>query len=144
MKKVIVFVLAMLMCVSLAACGENSEGGVTETTQIASVAIPDKLLPFAQAMYGEWKLVSEEVVKENPYTAIVIREDGTCLVNGKECTWKYDNQNSNDKNLIIKIFDGAEHICGGQISTSLDGLIFYFRAMEAPFVFCPGVWERSE
>ena len=71
-------------------------------------------------------------------------EGGGLAVNGKECTWKYDDQNSNDKNLIIKIFDGAEHICGGQVSTSLDGSIFYFRAMEAPFVFCPGVWEKSE
>ena len=144
MKKLIVFVLAMLMCVSLAACGENGKDGATETTQSASVAIPDKLLPFAQAMYGEWKLVSEEVVNENPYTAIVIREDGTCLVNGKECIWKYDAQNSNDKNLIVMIFDGTEHICGAQVSTSLDGSIFYFRAMEAPFEFCPGVWEKSE
>lgn len=144
MKKLIAFVLAMLMCVSLVACDENGKDGTTETTQSASVAIPDKLLPFAQAMYGEWKLVSEEVVNENPYTAIVIREGGACLVNGKECIWKYDDQNSNDKNLIIMIFDGAEHICGAQVSTSLDGSIFYFRAMEAPFAFCPGVWEKSE
>lgn len=145
MKSFISLVLVIILCLSLCACGENPAPATTEPApEDPASNVPSVLLPYLEALYGKWTLTSTDVADQNPYAALEIRKDGTCLADGQEYTWKFDDYNSNDTNLFIKIYRGAEHIFGAQISGSLDSSMYYFRAMGVPFVFLPGVWEKSE
>lgn len=145
MKKMICLILAFLLCLSCCACGETGAAATTEP-EISDPAAnaPSALLPFLDELYGKWTLSSTEVTEQNPYTAIEVRKDGTCVVDGIECTWQIDSKSSNNSNLLIKIYRGAEHIGGAQVSTSADRSVYYFRAMDLPFIFCPGVWKKGQ
>ena len=145
MKKTISLILMFLLCFGLCACGENTAPATTEPgVQDPAADVPSVLLPYLEALYGKWTLTSTDVADQNPYAALEVRKDGTCTADGVEYTWTFDSKYSNNTNLIIKIYRGSEHICGAQVSRSLDGSIYYFRAVDEPLIFCPGVWEKGE
>ena len=104
MKKAVVLMLILAMCLSMGACGKaNSANPTDDPTNDPDhpETIPAMLLPALEVLYGEWHLTTETDAPNNPYTKLVVNENGTCFADGKEYTWKIDYEYSNEKNLFI-------------------------------------------
>lgn len=152
MKKLIALLLAVVMCLSLCACGsseakeetqinnpitsesqsiiENYEaiGSTTENT-----VIDHPLLPY---LYGQWEMKGENIQMPNPFSLLIINEDGTCIADGRECTWTVFDASTKD--LFIDILYDSVKI-GGLVlwDNNDDGTLDAFGAMgEMDYTFC--------
>ena len=115
MKKAIALILAMVMCLSLCACGSGDENTVPQNTTSgnppSSTTTPPTTTeepviedPLLQYIYGEWYLFESDC--EAPPLVIDVKEDGTCRMGGKELTWKYSHSDHNGL-LWINVFDDS-------------------------------------
>ncbi len=93
MKKGIAVLLLLILCLSLAACGESPE------------EIAKKTAEEHPELIGEWgtMLLSEDSI-------FTLREDGTCTYEQQEGKWTRDNKNSDDvrQSLMLKLDDGTD------------------------------------
>ena len=92
MKKLIVLMLVLALCVSLCACGgnENRAGKTSakdEKLNAANGIIEEQVLdhPLLPQLHGSWE--TDESARNSAYTKLTINEDGTCVVDGNEATW---------------------------------------------------------
>ena len=141
MKKFFALLVAAVMCLSLVACGGGEEtpntddNGTQQENNTNQNADPYTDHPLLQSILGEWALQDEEI-GNNPYSSVVINEDGTCLVDGQNATWKATDR-TNEMRFAIAFYIGDVCIGGGQFSQS------FFRATESSGRPCAGVWEHK-
>lgn len=119
MKKIIILILTLALCLSLAACDggetpntnenngtnqENNNGANNETTES-----PHANHPHLAYIYGQWELRKKESYSQ-PISchAVTINEDGTSIVDGVSGTWEISNETRDDF-LKINIFIEGEH-----------------------------------
>ena len=141
MKRVITLLLAGALSLSLCACGagvpekyqdviDNLENGnyqgaidLIETIEQQDLATS----PTAQALTPEqttWKTDAvgtwspDQEASQEGHTGIVIKDDGTCTVDGKAYAWKVGE--AGKTNVRIEMRDGAKKICYLQIAVSVD------------------------
>lgn len=86
MKKLIATITALILCISLTACGSknNAEAdniSTTEATTKPATVSPELAKPLVG---GKW-------VKQNPTEIVIFNEDGTASLNDYACEWWYDN-----------------------------------------------------
>ena len=88
MKKFVTLLLVAVMCLSLVACGGESETTKTSNDNITEKDNTNqsskKETSGKDAIIGEWKATDG--------TAFVFEKGGTAQFNGKEITWKYDKE----------------------------------------------------
>lgn len=99
MKKAISLLLALVMCLSLCACGGGS--GTPEATE------PTLSSEWMSYLCGEWEVLyrSDEGKIEN----VTFGEDGTVTIGSKSATWKLEYQN--DSEIRLQIADDDNIIC---------------------------------
>jgi len=122
MKKSIALILALVLCLSLAACSggetpntddnrgteqnKESTGGNTGPTEH-----PYANHPWLVHLYGQWELIQKEDYvqdEEIPCSAVTVNEDKTCVVDGVSGTWEL-SADTNEHFLKIDIFMEGEH-----------------------------------
>lgn len=114
MKKLIALLLAVVMCLSLCACGSNAEKDASSTgASTNSQSAGGGESNSQAAIVGEWKAVSTDA-------SIVFNEDGTGMLNygsKQDFTWKFDEDlacymiaASQTYNTSIQTEDGIESI----------------------------------
>lgn len=89
MKKLIALLLAVMMCCALCACAaqgneddkKNEGGSLMDQLLAEQEAARAKI--YAQA-YGTWKIAE---AKDGAPNEVVIKEDGTCTIDGKAMFW---------------------------------------------------------
>lgn len=143
MKRIITLFLVAALSLSLCACGasvpkkyqdviDNLENGnyqaaidlieTMEQQDLATAATaPENALTPEQIAWktdavGTWS-PNQEASQEG-HTGIVIKNDGTCTVDGKAYTWKVGE--AGKTNVRIEICEGAKKICYLQIAVSVD------------------------
>ena len=105
MKRSIAFILALVMCLSLSACGASAPSQETKPTQTVTPTLAQDDTPIVQAtepkeadqtaahikiMTGTWLLAH---FMESIPSQIVLREDKTCTLDGEEYTWEFSYTN---------------------------------------------------
>lgn len=139
MKRMFAMILALLVCLSLCACGGGNDATNETTLETGRIETDHPAFPH---LFGTWKLQDEENAERNPYTEITFNMDGTCIVDGVAYHWVIFEEK--DAMLLINILSGSEKIAGAAVSCSTDGLLTYFNAMaKEDYNFCPGVWENT-
>ena len=134
MKKTIVLMLILALCLSMGACGKaNSK----DPTGASALDKESALQGYLEVLYGEWVLATAQDVNYNPYKRLVVKEDGSCSVDGEKCTWEIDEEHSDEKGLFINILSDGKRTCGAFISSSKS-----FTAMKGAIEFCPGGWDK--
>lgn len=123
MKKIVALLLVAVMCLSFVACGGGeiqntnddshtnpSEHMNNETTQSNSenTESPYANHSLLSHLYGEWETTTEG----NSFTSFTINEDGSCIVDGKDATWKIDEEYTSEENLCIEIHNSTEYLGG--------------------------------
>ena len=128
MKKILALLLAVVMCLSLAACGggetpntdDNSGMGQgeqldTESNNTANTENPYANHPLLQFIYGEWEYEGSH--KENyPFVKLEVNKDGTCVVDGAAGMWIISDQTSLDGRLYIDVLVDNQVIGSASIS----------------------------
>ena len=144
MKKALSLILALILCLSLCACGDNDTPETTKntnaptstqdvptkedtpttedttvadetTTSTESITISH---PLVQDICCEWYTTPEGA----PFQSLVINEDGTCVVDGVNATWKIEEQFTKDDALSIYIYidgkacHGMLYFSGGDVA----------------------------
>ena len=147
MKKAISLFLALVLCLSLCACGggeQNNEtqgdsesnstnnttmGSTTDTTlgtgneENGQAETPTHAL--VQDICGEWKPDADNA----PFQSLVIKEDGSCVVDGVSATWKIEGSYTTDTDLSIRVYvDG--NILFGMVYQSTMGSAWLTLAMD--------------
>ena len=152
MKRTFAMILALLVCLSLCACGggndatietmqnSGSNDATIETTQnIGRIETDHPLLSY---LFGTWKLTSEEEADRNPYTEITFHKDGTCVI--EDITYRWVIAEEKETMLLLNILSGNEKIAGASLSCRKDGYFTGFMAMgKEDYNFCPGIWENT-
>ncbi len=83
LKKLLTVVLALIMCLSLVACG----GGAEEKA-------------WEEFLVGEW--IAENGNRDKFPEGLSFNEDGTCIINGEEYEWEVRNTYENDADYFVK------------------------------------------
>lgn len=139
MKKALSLLLALVLCLSLCACGAENDTAKEPTLETGRIETDH---PAFRYLFGTWKLQDEENAERNPYTEITFNEDGTCIMDGVEHRWVIFEEKG--AMLLINILSGNDKIAGAALSCSADGLFTYFNAMKKEdYNFCPGVWKNA-
>ena len=133
MKKTIFLLLALVLCLSLCACGIDSE-------KAESAMIDHPMLPH---MYGRWERIVEDGIKCS-FNTIIINEDGTCVIDGIEANWKIDHDNSNYEHKILWVyfFEGSNRLGGVVIDEDLNNDIM-FLTLEPEGWLSGARWEKQ-
>lgn len=110
MKRKFLSGLILLLCCILCACGSG------ESPEPAAVpeTLPEPVItdhPLLDSVWGQWILSNSEKVNEHFYREMTIREDGTCLVDGQEFTWRI-SENSRDDQLVLSFYLDSEPMGG--------------------------------
>ena len=101
MKKALSLILALVLCLSLCACSSDNTGTSNSTNgEVNNSSNEDRLL-------RDW--VGTYTTKDEQQT-LEIREDGTCILNGKVYTW--ENVFGYGDDISITIFDGTTPVYG--------------------------------
>ena len=146
MKKIIFLLLALAMCLSLCACGSGNEitqepkttepattaldaPQIEENTKIETESVATTESPFAnhpnlQYLYGEWKINSGYENDDVAFRSLIVKEDGTCIVDEVSATWTISKHTS-ESSLMIDIYNGTEMICSASYSEIVDSLTGY-------------------
>ncbi len=157
MKKALALLLALVMCLSLVACGENKtteEKGmeaaetidtITSETLIEEV-IPEvhedliATYPLLAGLLGEWKSISH-VQEDDPFQeTIIINDDGTCMIDGKNGLWQVDTGNTAEGRVCISIHVDGTHI-GSMMYWDNNKSI---SIIHTSFYFSPASWEKAD
>lgn len=159
MKKIVSLILALIMCLSLCACGggktestptPTSNGSTNEnptTTDVETTAdVPTEVIetttpapadhPLLSQLCGEWVLYipNDDAI----FTSITIHQDGNCIVDGVSATWKYPNHDTDL--LYIEVYNGTEMICGVMLYDTGDGMTI--NGCDTDGWACPGIYEK--
>lgn len=146
MKQAMSLILALILCLSLCACGGNKTakepgnpaGDEKPTQEMGRIETNHPLLPY---LFGTWKQQNEEDAQRNPYTEITFNEDGTCIIEGISYGWVIFEEN--ETSLLFDILSGNEKIAGASLMQNKDGSVISFMAMsKQDYIFCPGVWQN--
>ena len=132
MRKIMLLLLALVLCFSLFAC-KNTQ--VTEQTSTPVSTTPTESGPdtdTAAYYVGEWK-ASEKISDEGEYQVCtaILNEDGTATYRGNAGTWEYRK----DENMIV-FTDADGKTAPLDISTKsgktvlMIGELVYYRASE--------------
>ena len=116
MKKLIVLLLAIVVCISLAACG-NEVPNIEGTTEAAKSEVENH--PLYTKLFGTWENQNKDD-EYAPYQTLVIQKDGSCTIDGKAATWVWDGS-STTSTLVVNILVDGERVCGAILFT--DGTI---------------------
>lgn len=95
MKKLIALFMALMVCCALVACSTPKEESGSMMDQLLAQQEAARAKIYAQA-YGTWKIAEAQDGAPNE---VVIKEDGTCTVDGKAMFWsvyKRDNMYPSD------------------------------------------------
>jgi hypothetical protein len=98
MKKALSLILALVMCLSLCACGGEQNNEIQGNEEI-----PNHLL--LQNICGEWVRAPHD---QAPCQSLMISEDGSCVVDGVSATWKIDSSYTNDTSIGMQIYINNE------------------------------------
>lgn len=109
MRRGFLLALTIFLCAALCACGAEEAAPTAPAETIASPVITDH--PLLEKAYGQWILRNADEVNEHFYREMTIREDGTCLVDGQEFTWRID-EGSQDNQLRLSFWLGSEPMGG--------------------------------
>ncbi len=132
MKRILALMLALMMCLSLCACGGGNDTPTTgqneqldnnppsaqetptETTvpETTQTVIPSH--PLLKNIYGDWTIIDAEQGEKagSPCSAFSINEDGTCVADDRNGTWKINESTTNEEHLWIDVyFDGTYEYC---------------------------------
>ena len=158
MKKALSLLLVLVMCLSLCACGGGNDAPETteatntptstqnipnegDTPSTGETIIEDKTTapteniaishPLVQEICCEW-YVGSAGSEDAPFQSLVINEDGTCVVDGVDATWRIEEYYTKDTSLSIYIYVNGEACYG----------ILYLSNTEAatltkPSAYCP-------
>lgn len=114
MKKALSLLLALVMCLSLCACGGGEEEAPTEAETVSNdppaAAITDH--PLLPNVYGEWLLTDTEHPENYPYASAIINEDGTVIVDGEELVWRIYEEYTKESSLTLYFYRGSEKVVG--------------------------------
>ena len=143
MKKLLALLLAAVMCLSLVACGgESNDGGGEQAVsnngtdiQYGAQGSAYADHPLLQVLYGEWKLQDAEL-GENKYRYLIVNEDGSCLVDGKDGNWEISDETADFK-VEIHIYIDGEYFAGAVVrgENAFSGLIMRAKTVA-------GLWEK--
>ena len=87
---------------------------------------------MVQDICGEWKPDADNA----PFQSLVIKEDGSCVVDGESATWKIEKSYATDTDLSIRVYvDG--NILFGMVYYSAMGNALLTKAMDASFSNSP-------
>ena len=123
MKKALALLFAAVLCLSLAACGGESnpprqDGSTTSTTKNESKpTVPAEFTANLPKLCGEWKILKRDDVGK--LETITIREDGTFLCDDRTLEWRYAYHHGN--NLQINLFDGESKVGYFELRLEEDG-----------------------
>ena len=138
MKKAISLLVALVLCLSLCACGSSeSKDDVPQNTEIVTTEVTAGLTatestvvdhPMLPYLYGEWEQEVYEGIKCS-FNTIVINDDGTCVIDGKNATWEIDPDNTSYEynTLWVYFYNGSNRVGGVVFSESSfneEGYIF--------------------
>ena len=99
MKKAISLFFAFALCLSLCACGGSNNVPKTTDSTKDNTAISH---PLVQDICCEW-YVGSAGSENSPFQSLIINEDGTCVVDGVNATWRVEECYTNDTSLSIYI-----------------------------------------
>lgn len=88
MKKLIALLMAVLICCALCACAAPEKEEVSLMDQILAEQTAARAKIFAQA-HGTWKIAE---ARDGFPAEVVIKEDGTCTIDGKAMFWAVYNR----------------------------------------------------
>lgn len=125
MKKILVLLLAAVMCFSLVACGggetpsANDNSGMQQDEQSGGENAGNNTTentenPYAnhsllEHLYGEWAVYTDY---SEPFTTFTINNDGNCVVDGLDATWRIADMYTTDDDLYIEIYND-DKLLGG-------------------------------
>lgn len=96
MKNTLLFILVLILCLSLCACGNDD----IDTNNPVNTENEDRLLHDWVGTY----------TTEDKLQTLEVREDGTCVLNGKAYTW--ENIFGYGDMISITLFDGTTPLYG--------------------------------
>lgn len=113
MKNFFVNLLAVIMCLSLCACGVNDANNTETTDYSEPLATTEDHLsdhPLVAHFTGEWALDSNAELEEAPYTHLLFRDDGSGIIDGVSVTWEISDKYTSEESIHIDIYTGTEFI----------------------------------
>lgn len=122
MKKAMSLFLAVVLCLSLCACGggsspeapnptdnTNDDAGSPIDNDTLNTEIENYVHPRLSEMCGSWINNNTGTDDFNPCLTLTINEDHTCVVDGVAYSWDYSPYTT-DERLVLYIFNGEECI----------------------------------
>ena len=124
MKKTISLLLALVLCLSLCACGSNkAENPTTIPTEvIESTASKYADHPLLSQLYGTWEFESFGAPWEYTlFKSLTVNEDGSCIVDGTAGSWKISEDGTNETEVRILLYIDSECVYTVRFGESGDG-----------------------
>lgn len=113
MKNLFVNLLAVIMCLSLCACGVNDANNAETTDYSEPLATTEDRLsdhPLVAYITGEWALDSNAESEEAPFTELLFRDDGSGVIDGAAVTWEISDQYTFEKSIHIEMYADSEYV----------------------------------
>ena len=114
MKKFLVLLLTVIICLGLVACVENDIPDIGDDAIDNNIIYGPSESIYAnhtrlKDVYGTW--VYQENITEFVYSlfkSLTINEDGTCIIDGENGNWRIDDKMSSDYTLYIDLYINSE------------------------------------
>ena len=130
MKKIVVLLLAAVMCLCFIACGNeetpnindnNSTQQETDNQTLDAKDTPSIIYGAGESKYADHQYLHDIFAtwefKENfasseytMYKTLALNEDGTCVIDGENANWKIEDGDTSENTLYIGIYKNSEII----------------------------------
>ena len=143
-KKIVSILLALLLCLTLFACGSSQNKDElqqqTEAEAAENIGTDHPLLPY---LYGEWKQEVYEGIKCS-FNTIVINDNRTCVIDGMNATWEIDLNNTRHDTLWVYFYDGSNKLGGVVFSeSSFNKEGYSFSTLEPEGWMSSAIWAKK-